>query len=46
MTIVTEYDGESDTWTHHNGDTCREVVASFAHWPKGRRQNNFPIYMH
>jgi hypothetical protein len=40
MTIVTSYDFESDTWTHHNGDTparqaWREAVAEIA--AKGQR---------
>jgi hypothetical protein len=35
MTMVTEYDWESDTWTHHNGDTparaaWRAAVADIA----------------
>lgn len=35
MTIVTSYDWESDSWTHHNGDTparqaWREAVAAIA----------------
>jgi hypothetical protein len=35
MTIVTSYDFESDTWTHHNGDTptraaWRAAVADIA----------------
>jgi hypothetical protein len=35
MTIVSEYDFESDTWTHHNGDTAartawRQAVADIA----------------
>src|SRR6266446_9651167 len=35
MAIVTSYDFESDTWTHHNGDTparaaWREAVADIA----------------
>ncbi len=35
MAIVTSYDFESDTWTHHNGDTparaaWRQAVAEIA----------------
>jgi hypothetical protein len=35
MTILTSYDFESDTWTHHNGDTAaraawRQAVADIA----------------